>query len=153
MHINVSRSETTRIFHQPRVENAATTPRLLVAYSGLHTVLFPVPIITIFWKDHIGMSLADIMLLQAIFSLAAVVLEFPSGYVADRLGHRTSLLLAAVLWVRGWLFYALGTVLSADRRRLRRAGCQHVGGRGCVLSLLHDHSWAADAHSGQCAAT
>jgi predicted MFS family arabinose efflux permease len=88
------------------------TPALLVAYSGLHTVLFPIPIITIFWKDQIGMSLADIMALQAIFSFAAVLLEFPSGYVADQLGHRTSLLIAAVCWVAGWILYSLGTTFS-----------------------------------------
>jgi len=72
-------------------------------------VLFPIPIITIFWKDQIGMSLADIMTLQAIFALAAVVFEFPSGYAADRLGRRTSLLIAAVLGIAGWVAYALGT--------------------------------------------
>ena len=88
------------------------TPALLVGYSGLHTVLFPVPIITIFWKDHIGMSLADIMNLQAIFALAAVVFEFPSGYLADRVGHRMSLLVAALLWIVGWVVYAMGTTFS-----------------------------------------
>jgi predicted MFS family arabinose efflux permease len=88
---------------------STSTASLLVAYGGLHMVLFPIPIITIFWKDQIGMSLADIMTLQAIFSLAAVVSEFPSGYAADRLGRRTSLLIAAVLGIAGWVAYALGT--------------------------------------------
>jgi predicted MFS family arabinose efflux permease len=72
-------------------------------------VLFPIPIITLFWKDQIGMSLADIMTLQAIFALAAVVAEFPAGYAADRLGRRTSLLVAAVLGIAGWVAYAKGT--------------------------------------------
>jgi hypothetical protein len=36
------------------------------------------------------MSLADIMQLQAIFGATIVVLEFPSGYIADRLGYRMS---------------------------------------------------------------
>jgi len=88
---------------------STSTAALLVAYGGLHMVLFPIPIITIFWKDQIGMSLADIMTLQAIFSLAAVVFEFPSGYAADRLGRRTALLIAAVLGIAGWVAYALGT--------------------------------------------
>jgi predicted MFS family arabinose efflux permease len=82
---------------------------LLVTYGALRTVLFPIPIITLFWKDQIGMSLTDIMVLQAIFSLAAVLFEFPSGYAADRLGRRTSLLIGAVLWIVGWLLYAMGT--------------------------------------------
>ena len=93
---------------QPTSRSSATAS-LLVAYGGLHMVLFPIPIITIFWKDQVGMSLTDIMTLQAIFSLAAVVSEFPSGYAADRLGRRTSLLIAAVLGIAGWVAYATGT--------------------------------------------
>ncbi len=89
--------------------DAARTARLLVVFSGLHMVLFPVPIITLFWKDHIGMSLADIMTLQAIFALAAVLFEFPSGYVADRVGRRAALLTAAALWVIGWSAYCVAT--------------------------------------------
>ncbi|HUI27124.1 MAG TPA: MFS transporter [Candidatus Kryptonia bacterium] len=91
---------------------ASSTATLLVTYGGLRTVLFPIPIITIFWKDQIGMSLTDIMLLQAIFSFAAVLFEFPSGYAADRLGRRTSLLIASVLWIAGWVLYSLGTTFT-----------------------------------------
>jgi predicted MFS family arabinose efflux permease len=80
-------------------------PPLLVALQGLRFVLFPIPVITLFFKDQLGMSIADLMLLQAWFGLVAVLLEFPSGYVADRLGHRLSLLVGAVLWVLGWCLY------------------------------------------------
>jgi len=83
------------------------TPRLLVAFGGLSFVLFPIPIITLFWTEQMGLSLTEIMLLQAIFSLASVLLEFPSGYLADRLGYRTALLTGAVLWALGWLVFAL----------------------------------------------
>ena len=116
----------------------ASTAALLVAYSGLHTVLFPVPIITIFWKDHIGMSLADIMNLQAIFALAAVVFEFPSGYVADRLGHRPSLLVAALLWVVGWTVYAMGTTFGgmAAAEILLGAGMAFSSGADAALLFV-----------------
>jgi hypothetical protein len=39
------------------------------------------PVITLFWKDQIGMSLADIMILQALFG-ATVVVRVSSGYLA-----------------------------------------------------------------------
>lgn len=87
-------------------------PRLLVALSGLQFVLFPIPIVTLFWKDQIGMSLTDIMLLQAMFGLAVVLLEFPSGYFADRVGCRTSLIVGALLWGAGWIVYSLGTTFG-----------------------------------------
>src|SRR5262250_2803717 len=86
--------------------------RLLVAYTACQFLLFPIPIITLFWKDQIGMSLADIMVLQAIFGLAVVVFEFPSGYLADRFGYRRSLLLGAALAVAGWAIYARASTFA-----------------------------------------
>ncbi|TLM69020.1 MAG: MFS transporter [Deltaproteobacteria bacterium] len=80
--------------------------------------LFPMAVITLFWKDQIGLSLADILLLQAIFSVATVVMEYPSGYLSDRLGYRFSLLLASLLGVTGWATYTVAgnfaTVLLAE---------------------------------------
>jgi MFS family permease len=93
-------------------------PRLLVVLSALHFILFPIPIVTLFWMDQIGMSLTDVMTLQAVYSLTIVLCEFPSGYLADRIGYRTSLLLGGVSWVAGWLVYAwaasYGAVLLAE---------------------------------------
>jgi MFS family permease len=88
-------------------------PRLLVALSALQFTLFPMPVITLFWTDQIGMSLTDVMTLQAVFGVAVVVCEFPSGYLADRVGYRTSLLVGAVLWCAGWVAYARGASFGA----------------------------------------
>ena len=44
-------------------------PPLLVVFGGVPFVLFPIPVITLFWMDQIGMSLTDVMVLQAIFGL------------------------------------------------------------------------------------
>ena len=59
------------------------------------------------------MSLTDVMLLQAVFGMAVVLCEFPSGYFADRVGYRTSLLVGTVLWGAGWLVYARGASFGA----------------------------------------
>lgn len=69
--------------------------------------LFPMAIITLFWKDHIGLSLADILLLQGCFSLATLLLEYPSGYISDRLGYRFSLSLASLVGIAGWSLYTV----------------------------------------------
>jgi MFS family permease len=94
------------------------TPGLLVTLSALHFTLFPIPVITLFWTDQIGMSLADVMLLQAAFSLTIVLWEFPSGYLADRVGYRASLLIGGGAWMAGWLAYAwagsFAAVLAAE---------------------------------------
>ena len=93
------------------VESA--NPRLLVGLSALHFALFPIPIVTLFWTEQIGMSLADVMTLQAVFSLSVVVFEFPSGYLADRIGYRASLLIGGGAWVGGWLVYAWAASFGA----------------------------------------
>jgi predicted MFS family arabinose efflux permease len=93
----------------PGAPGGLANARLLVAFGGILFVLFPIPVITLFWKDQIGMSLADIMVLQAMFGLTVVLVEFPSGYFADRAGYRRSLLLGATLLVAGWLLYARAT--------------------------------------------
>ncbi|HEY6201138.1 MAG TPA: MFS transporter [Candidatus Binatia bacterium] len=85
---------------------------LLAASAGLRFALFPIPVITLFWKDQIGMSLTEIMWLQSIFGATAVVCEFPSGYVADRLGYRRSLVIGAGFWLAGWIAYALGATFA-----------------------------------------
>ncbi len=91
----------------------ARNPALLTAAHALRAALFPIPVITVFWQEQIGMSLADIMWLQAIFAATIVILEFPSGYIADRLGYRLSLCLGAAFWLAGWTIYALGTLWLA----------------------------------------
>ncbi|UFS71667.1 MFS transporter [Geomonas sp. RF6] len=79
----------------------------LYAFAFLQMTLFPMAIITLFWKDHIGLTLAQILLLQSIFSVATVILEYPSGYVSDRVGYRVSLTIASVLGMAGWGFYTV----------------------------------------------
>ncbi len=79
----------------------------LYAFSFLQMTLFPMAIITLFWKDHIGLSLTEILLLQGILSVVMVVMEYPSGYISDRIGYRVSLTLAALLGMAGWGIYTV----------------------------------------------
>jgi MFS family permease len=95
-----------------------TNIRKLYCFSFLQMTLFPMAIITLFWKDQIGMSLTSILLLQGIFSITMVVMEYPSGYVSDRIGYRSALNFAALLGIVGWGLYAwadsFGQVLVAE---------------------------------------
>jgi MFS family permease len=68
---------------------------------------FFLPIIVLFWKQN-GLDPFDIYLLQGIFALAMVLLEVPTGMVADRLGKRASLIAAQSLTTVGMTIYALG---------------------------------------------
>lgn len=85
---------------------AANIPRLY-AFSFLQMTLFPMAVITLFWKDRIGLSLTQILLLQSILSVVMVVMEYPTGYISDRIGYRVSLTLASLLGMAGWGAYTL----------------------------------------------
>jgi MFS family permease len=98
--------------------NLSGNIRKLYAFSFLKMTLFPMAVITLFWKDQIGLSLTDILLLQGLFSLATLVMEYPSGYLSDRLGYRFSLNLASFIGICGWALYTVagnfGEVLLAE---------------------------------------
>jgi MFS family permease len=74
-------------------------------FSALKMMLFPMAIITVFWKDQIGLSLTEILLVNVFFSTANVVMEYPSGYVSDRLGYRLALIVACLFGIAGWSAY------------------------------------------------
>ncbi len=84
-------------------------PRLLCAFSALQMSLFPMAILALFYEREIDMSRRDIYTLQAIFGLCVALFEFPSGYLADRLGYRRTLVIAAVGNIVGWALYAGAT--------------------------------------------
>jgi len=52
------------------------------------------------------------MLLQAVFGLSVVVFEFPTGYIADRIGYRASLVAGSGCLMAGFLLYARGTTFA-----------------------------------------
>ena len=89
-----------------------TNIKKLYAFSFLQMTLFPMAIITLFWKDRIGLSLTQILLLQGILSVSMVVMEYPSGYISDRIGYRVSLSLASLLGMAGWGIYTVATTFS-----------------------------------------
>jgi MFS family permease len=93
----------------PCVNSTHTTIKKLYAFSFLQMTLFPMAIITLFWKDHIGLSLTKILLLQGILSVVMVVMEYPSGYISDRIGYRAALTLASFLGIVGWGIYTVAT--------------------------------------------
>jgi len=62
------------------------------------------PVIVIFWQSN-GLSMAQIMLLQSIYSIGVVILELPTGAFADYFGKRKSLIIGALFWTIGLFWY------------------------------------------------
>lgn len=59
------------------------------------------PIVALFYNDN-GLNSYDIYLLQAVYSFSVALFEVPSGYMADIIGRRTSLIIGSFLGTIGF---------------------------------------------------
>jgi MFS family permease len=89
----------------PAPQCAANVPRLY-AFRFLRDFLLIMPAIVPVYLAC-GLGPAEILLVQAIFSAAALAFEVPSGYLADVVGRRRALLLGSACMTLGLGGYAL----------------------------------------------
>ena len=80
-------------------------PRLYLIKIAKWFMLY-MPIVVPFYESN-GLSMKDIMILQAAYSVAIVVLEIPSGYLADVIGRKKTLIIGAVFGILGFMTYSL----------------------------------------------
>jgi len=64
------------------------------------------PIIVNFYKAH-DLGMAQLLFLQGVYSIAIVVLEIPSGYFADVLGRKHTMIIGAILGFLGFFTYSM----------------------------------------------
>ena len=64
------------------------------------------PIIVLFFQEN-GLEMQDIFTLQAIYSVTIVLLEIPSGYLADVMGRKTTLIMGTILGFFGFAVYSI----------------------------------------------
>jgi len=80
-------------------------PRLyIIKISKWFMVLMPV--IVVFFMDN-GLNMQQIFILKAINSVSIIALEIPSGYMADVLGRKKTLVLGSILGFIGFLAYPI----------------------------------------------
>lgn len=63
------------------------------------------PVVVLFYQDN-GMGMHEIFVLKAIYSVAIVVMEIPSGWMADVWGRKKTLILGSILGSAGFLMYS-----------------------------------------------
>ncbi len=64
------------------------------------------PIVVPFYKAN-GLGMKDVMLLQGVYSITIVILEIPSGYFADVLGRKKTIIIGTLMGFLGFLTYSL----------------------------------------------
>ncbi|MCR9159330.1 MAG: MFS transporter [Nannocystaceae bacterium] len=75
-------------------------------YQAARSSTFWLPVFFLYFSSRF--DVADVLVLEAIYYGAVVVLEVPSGYLSDRLGRRPTMVAAAVAWSVGYAALALG---------------------------------------------
>ena len=80
----------------------------LICIRAIRWFLLIMPIITVFYTTH-GLSLHEIFLIQAIFSISVVLFEVPTGYFADVMWRRKSIIVWLILGALGMGVYCLAT--------------------------------------------
>ena len=66
------------------------------------------PIVVLFYQDN-GLSMSQIFLLKSVYSIAMVVAELPSGYLADVWGCRRTLIVGAIMGTIGMIIYSISS--------------------------------------------
>ncbi|MCB0329771.1 MAG: MFS transporter [Bdellovibrionales bacterium] len=84
---------------------AENIPKVMILRLLFMSLGFAIPTIVVFWQSH-GLSMFQIMLLQAIFAVTVLVAEVPSGYIADLYGRKHTLVFGSFFLIAGDLQYA-----------------------------------------------
>lgn len=86
-----------------KIQGNITKYYLFQFFSSLE---FWAPIIVLFWFSR-GLSMTQIMVLQSLYGVGVIILELPTGAIADLFGKRISLIFGTFFWTIGLLVYAL----------------------------------------------
>ena len=73
--------------------------------KGVLWFMVAMPIIVLFFQEH-GLSLTEVMILQAIYSLSVALFEIPSGYIADIFGRKQTIVFSTIFSFIGFLVFS-----------------------------------------------
>lgn len=119
-----------------RHERVERNVRLYPLYQAFRNALFWLPVFFLYFLSVV--SLEEALLLEAIYYFAVVVAEVPSGYLADRLGRRPTLVLACAFDVAAAVtFAATGSFAPFLVAQLLKAA-GHAMNSGADSALLFD---------------
>lgn len=92
--------------------------RWLQAEMLITTAVFAMPIINLFFAREIGMTLTQVGLSQAIFTVVLFGLNIPTGWIADRFSRKACNALGDLVAAAGFAYYAqaasFGDVIIAE---------------------------------------
>ncbi|MEC8859926.1 MAG: MFS transporter [Pseudomonadota bacterium] len=82
--------------------------KVVYALAFFHMFMLIVPVLVPLFQSR-GLTLAEVFYLQAIYAAFIVVMEAPSGYLADLLGRRLVLIIGAAAHALGYIWLNFAT--------------------------------------------
>jgi MFS family permease len=95
------------------------------------------PVVVLFYQDN-GMGMQDIFILKAIYSIAIVTMEVPSGWMADVWGRKKTLFIGSLLGASGFLIYSFSFGFWAFVVAEIVLGVGHAFVSGADSAMLYD---------------
>jgi MFS family permease len=77
----------------------------LYLIKSLRSFMLFTPVIVLFFQEN-GLSMQQVFLLQALFSVAVISLEVPTGYFSDIFGRKKSIIIGGILATMGFAIYS-----------------------------------------------
>ncbi|MDH4195897.1 MAG: MFS transporter, partial [Candidatus Aminicenantes bacterium] len=106
-------------------------------YKFLGEFYLIVPVLIPYYQAN-GLGRSSVFLIQAAYTLAVLALEIPSGYLADVVGRRRTLIMAGVFFPLGLVAYALGRSFAAFVAAELILALGNSLRSGCDSALLYD---------------
>jgi len=119
-----------------------------LAFGFFQVFLVIMPVVVPFFESR-GLSMQQIFLLQALFAVVVLVMEIPSGYAADMLGRRLTMVVGSIFLGLGhsMLLFADGFAELALFELGLGIGVSLVS--GADLAILYDSEQALGNDSGR----
>ena len=108
-----------------------------IAYKGLQNLLLIYPVYTLLFQFS-GLSLEQVSLLLAIWSVPVVLFEIPSGILSDRWSRKGMLVLSSLLKICCFLFWMLGSTFLSFALGFIAWGLAEAFASGSEEALLYD---------------
>ena len=117
--------------------NIRSNIRKIYAFKFLSEFYLIAPVLIPYYLAH-RLTSTQIFVIQAVYALAIVLLEIPSGYLADVIGRRKTLILGAAAFPLGIAVYAFtGTFWSFILAEVTLAVANSMRS-GCDTALVYD---------------
>jgi MFS family permease len=107
-------------------------------YTFCISSVFILPVIMAFYRDELGLTFQQFLLGEALFAATVILMDVPTGYIADRWGRRKTLLTGGIAGIIGYSCLALAVDFFTATLSQMMIGVAVALNSGTIGALLYD---------------